>query len=701
VPSRGAAGPFPLTGTGTPVPTPESEDLPVRQLTAWTLTALSLALAVGLFATRTPALATETKLRWDGDPNPAAVPAVVLSGKLSEDDILETTTALAASRFPGVVLFDSPASQGPTRDFLKHYSTERLIAIGPFSSDKTELQKRYGPPVDASFGGTWAFLQVCVPLGGRVVIACANERRLALQAACLAGSAELPLLLLRDTPGEIAAIRQTLADWKTEEVVAVGAVAKRLGKLGDIKIRKLLDETAVREAHLKQIAKKGAVRTLVVANPDDLHGNLGKMSTLAPWIALQKRAALVLTNDAGTDAEDAIKAALKHESLARADVLILAANLKAIPPCKRPNPVEGRDTEIEMEPMTPNGDTPCSFATGRLFHEDRAIVPLMFARQRLLAKVKTPKALIVSNPGGGLPLLETFSRNTTNEFKNAGWDTTAQFGREANKQDVKRALPDATVFLWEGHHSTLVSSYGIPQWPEPLQPSLVFLQSCLALTESKAHPFLQRGAVGVIGSSTRTYSGSGGAFSLAFFDTLLYEEQSMGGSLRQAKNFMLAFVELKKRRFGNASKLGGANVRTAWAFTLWGDPTVKMPRPALPENALPPVRHVVKGNTIIVKLPEEAHDKITSAKYQAVVPANARLAGLVRKQEMSDQHQLVPFVFAEVELPKAKPGTPTVRTKLPDTHWVFCYDQRCQRGYLLVTPRASDQGELRFQLTWE
>jgi Peptidase family C25 len=369
----------------------------------------------------------------------------------------------------------------------------------------------------------------------------------------------------------------------------------------------------------------------------------------------------------------------------------------------RPNPIEGgKDTEIEMEPMTPAGDKPCSFAVGRIFHEDRNVVALLLARQRLLAKEKAPKALIISNPGGGLPLLETFSRNTANEFKNAGYDTTATFGRAANKADAKRRLPEATVFLWEGHRSTLLSTYAIHQWQEPLKPSLVFLQSCLALAETTAQPFLERGALGVIGSSARTYSGSGGAFSLAFFDTLLYEDQSLGGSLRQAKNFMLAFAELKKRRFGEESKLGGANVRAAWAFTLWGDPTVKLPRPTRPDDALDLVKHVVEGNTIIVTLPSEVHDSIISEKYVAVVPANARLAGLVRKQDMADQHKLVPFTFAEVNLPNAKPGlTPKIRTKLPETHWVFCYDERCQRGYLLVTPRAKDHGELRFQLVWE
>ena len=54
----------------------------------------------------------------------------------------------------------------------------------------------------------------------------------------------------------------------------------------------------------------------------------------------------------------------------------------------------------------------------------------------------------------------------------------------------------------------------------------------------------------MVGSSTRTYSGSGGAFSLAFFNALLYDGQSLGGSLRQAKNFLLAYALLKEKRLG-------------------------------------------------------------------------------------------------------------------------------------------------------
>jgi hypothetical protein len=328
-------------------------------------------------------------------------------------------------------------------------------------------------------------------------------------------------------------------------------------------------------------------------------------------------------------------------------------------------------------------------------------VALLLARQRLLPESTARKALVVSNPTGGLPLLETFSQNTIKELLNGGYDTTAMVGRDVDKDNLRKLLPEQDIFLWEGHYNTLVKDYGLPDWTEPLRPSLVFLQSCLALSESKAHPFLQRGALGVIGSSTRTYSASGGACSLAFFDALLYEGQSLGSSLRQAKNFLLAYSLLKEKRLGDQAKLSGANVRSAWAFSLWGDPTLRLPRPETPDGALPPVRHRVHGNVIVVSLPDTAHEDTASAKYTARMLPNARLAGLVRKIPDEEKHCLVPFVFAEVHLAKAPPGrAPRLHSRLPSSHWVFCWDSRRSCGYLLITPRPGDQGDLRFHVEW-
>ena len=64
--------------------------------------------------------------------------------------------------------------------------------------------------------------------------------------------------------------------------------------------------------------------------------------------------------------------------------------------------------------------------------------------------------------------------------------------------------------------------------------------------------------------------------------------QSLGGALRQAKNYLICYSRLKEKRLGKDAKLAGASTRSAWAFTLWGDPTLKMPRPSRPPRPCHP-----------------------------------------------------------------------------------------------------------------
>ncbi len=677
---------------------------------AWTLSFVALiGLPLGLALAPAHALpAAVEPLRWAGAERQRAERTVFVGGRLTDGQTIAFTTAVAASGHPGVVLFDSLASARWTKAFLKTLQPAQVVAVGSFPEGVGDLDGRLDVKTARSFlcdGGPPTELQRALfPKAARVVVAAAEPRRLLLQAACLSGALQCPLFVSHGGSEEAAELKARLEEWGAREVHAVGSAVKLCRHLPRHKLIRLADEEAVLSAYLRAQVKKGPIQALVLANPADTDTGHG-MSALAPWLTLQRRAALLLTNDEGSDAEAVIRAALRRPELLRADALIILADPQAIPMERRPNPIEGdKDPHIEMEPMTPRGDEPATFATGRLFHDDPNVVALMLARARLLRPELgfRHKALIVSNPGGGLPLLEALSRSTADEFRNAGYDTTPFFGRGGNKQTVRRLLPDATVFLWEGHHSTLVRDYGIHRWPEPLRPSLVFLQSCLALSEPKAQPFLERGSVGVIGSSTRTYSGSGGAFALAFFDAFLYEDQSLGAALRHAKNFMLTFARLKEKRLGGQAKMNGANLRAAWAFSLWGDPTLKMPRAAPPDGALPLVRHRVSGNAIVVTLPDATHDKVVTASYQAEIRPNTRLAGLRIHEDGDRTHRLVPLLFAEVELPGAPAGkVPTLRTRLPSSRWVFCWDGRARRGYLLLTPRSTDRGELRFAVAWK
>src|SRR5262249_6203135 len=125
-------------------------------------------------------------------------------------------------------------------------------------------------------------------------------------------------------------------------------------------------------------------------------------------------------------------------------------------------------------------------------------------------------------------------------------------------------------------------------------------------------------------------------------------------------------------------------------------------RPPVAEDALAPVRHTVHGKTIVLTLPDEPLDKVKSARYQAQMPPNARMAGLLRKEGDADGQPLVPFVVAEGSLPKGPPdATPMLTSRLPSSHWTFCWDARRRCGYLLVTPRDSDRDELRFHVEWQ
>ena len=638
---------------------------------------------------------------------PPAAPArvVYVVGQLTDEDLIALSSAAASADPAPILLLDTPAAAPYLKGFLAAYRPDRVVPIGSFTDASAERERRLGvslaPALEWAAGPPTPLWDALFPQAERVVVCPAQPRGLLLQAACLAGAAKAPLFVIRGKAGETDELRRRVAAWKAREVLAVAGSARVARGLEGVKVVELADEEAVSAAYLRRRLGRGKVEALVIANPAD--GRNGGLSRLAPFVMLQHRAALLLTNEAGDNTGAVVRAALKNSDLRRADSLILLADLKSIPMERRPNPAAGKDAHIEMEPLTPGGEEPFTFATGRLFHRDAGVVALTMARQRLLAEARGPrKALVASNPGGGLPLMEMFSRHTAKELRNRGYETVVLFEHDVNKEDLRRFLPEQDIFLWEGHYKTMVEDYQLPAWTEPLRPSLVFLQSCLALNEAEAQPLVQRGAVALVGSSTRTYSGTGGAFTLAFFDAVLYDDQPLGAALRQAKNFLLAYSLLKQKRLGQNAKLGGANQRSAWAFTLWGDPTLKLPRPEPARDALPFVRHEVQGNEIVLAWPEQKYERVTTAKYAAQTWPNARLAGLLTAGGDEEGRQLVPFLFAEVRLSPPTPGlAPRLRSTVREKNWVFVWDDRRGAGYLLVIPLLRERREARFEVRWE
>jgi hypothetical protein len=96
------------------------------------------------------------------------------------------------------------------------------------------------------------------------------------------------------------------------------------------------------------------------------------------------------------------------------------------------------------------------------------------------------------------------------------------------------------------------------------------------------------------------------------------------------------------------------------------------------------------------------YQKVSASKYEAEMPPNGRLAALLHREAAGENESLVPFLFAEVRLPKARPGkSPLLHTKLSSRHWVFLWDDRRGAGYLLVSPRSREDREFHFRVEWQ
>jgi hypothetical protein len=661
-----------------------------------TLFGLVLAGGVAAGLVRTP------EVGQSAPPPPERSGTVVLAGAMPEPDLIALSVATAAALPDADFLLDSPRAEAVVKPFLDRLRPATVMPVGTFPKDH-DPGIRWGAaganaaakpdPVEYAWG--------LFPKAERAVVAPRAPAAELLQAASLAGTLRVPLFVLRDGNDPIKGLKELLATRGAKEVLAVGTAGAVCKTLDGVRVTELGDAAAVAQAHRKELIRTGKIETLVLANPADAK----KHSALAPWIAVKRRAALLLTGADGKDAGAVIAAALKDRDTAAADALIVVADGEAIPTGKRDNPLLGKDERVEVEPWVPEGDELISLAAGRLFHADRAIVPLVLARQRLLERAPgPPRILLASNPGDGLPLLETFSRNTGRELENAGYAVTGRYGKGSGltAKELRELLPEQDVFLWEGHFRTLVDRFEMQKWTEPLRPSVVFLQSCMALNPDDAGLLFDRGAVAVVGTPNRTYSGSGGALSLGFFDSLAYDGRPVGSSMRHAKNFLLCYLELKGKRLGAAAKLGGANKRAAWTFTVWGDPTLKLPKPVPPKDALPALKCEVVKNHVTLTLPEKRYAATEVAPYKAEMWPGGRLAGLFNTDD-DDARRLAPLAFVEVALPDAKDGqTPRLTSKVPGRNWVFQWDPRRRVGYLLVVPREKDdKGVMEFTVRWD
>lgn len=509
-------------------------------------------------------------------------------------DLMALTVAAAAFAPDTTFLLDTPKARTSVRIYLDVVRPATVHLVGRFPPLVDPVRRwGSGPPViDPAkvHRDPVAFAWSLVPdRVGKAVVCAADPGDELFRAAALAGAIRAPLFVLRESGDPVQGLKPLLESKGVRQVLAVGAAAGAVAKLG-VEVVRLPDASAVEAAHRRELAKSGPPRQWVLSSAGDIDG----CGVFGPWVSVVRKAPLLLTNEDGTDAEKVVANALAGPDAATVDSMIVVSDPDMIPQAKRRNPTAGRDGDfVDVEPWIPTKKgSLVSLASGRLFTPDRAGVPLVLARGKVMAAEKgPPKVFISSNPGDGLKLLETFSRNTARELQNAGCQVTGMFGRfTLNESQARKVMTEYDYFIWEGHNGTVNGRFGAHRFHDPMRPSIAFIQSCAELNAQVAGPLLDRGAVAVVGTPNRMFSGSGGAYVLAFSDALAYEGMNASQAMRHAMNYMLLYAELKEQRLGGDARLGGANRRAAWTFCLWGDPNSRLPMPTPPADALPRLR---------------------------------------------------------------------------------------------------------------
>src|SRR5262249_13448884 len=152
-----------------------------------------------------------------------------------------------------------------------------------------------------------------------------------LQAACLAGVLKAPLFVVHGEKKESVQLREVLAGCHASQVHLIADAGEWISVPHGLRRIHLADEGAVAAAHRRHLREQGPIETVIIANPADDSEGMGGMAALAPWLAVQKRAALVLTGPAGTDVDEVVTRAVGREPLKHVENLLIAANLKAVP----------------------------------------------------------------------------------------------------------------------------------------------------------------------------------------------------------------------------------------------------------------------------------------------------------------------------------------------------------------------------------
>lgn len=617
------------------------------------------------------------------DPSMAAPATFVVPA--GETALASVVLAEAGTERP-VILFDPSDRQA-----FEHYARGRK---GPFECLRTGatpetlsavMEAAAGAPCRA-VADLVAFALELRPQAPSAVVVRRDDYAWLLRAAAFAGATG-GALLVADAPEPIAA---ALAAGPAPTVLYLSApVAGWREQLAGPQFLRAFENPDDVTAELVRVRGIDPPKVIVVANPRDRFGFFSppSLSLLAPLVAARHRAPLFLTNESDPRAVEATVVDWVDRHRLRPTHVVLVGDELALRSHRVADPVleaggpeaigGGKEVRVELFSGIEK-EQPQDWAVGRIVAEDAARGSATLARQIHDRPGRRRKpAIFLSNADEVFSLGETISRTTVSEFRNLGVPVRTYFGDQVKPDVILQALEGTDLLVWEGHARdlTLEEQGGVSV---DSAPDLVVLQGCYTLDRSDPFILMERGTNAIVATSAAIYSASGSAFARAFFDALLYEGADLGTAVRDARNYLLAVVKLKKLR---GHEDWTKTYRAALAFTLWGDPTARPPLRTKRPAARPAV-WTEKGSQLELSIPRRHLPKASAGPYYAWPAPRAMLSGLLVLQD-GDERRRVKELFYLVE-PKAAAGAACATQKGWDV--VSLYAPRTRTLSVLARP---------------
>lgn len=449
---------------------------------------------------------------------------------------------------------------------------------------------------------------------------------------------------------------------------------------------------------------------VVVTNPADRNGMFSpsSLSLIAPLVAAAHQAPLLLVSDSKPESvESEVTSFIDAHGLATSHIILVGDEI-GLPSHRVPDPVleaggplargGGKIVRVELFSEIER-EKPQDFAVGRIVAENAAQASFSLARRFHGGPPRRGRpAIFLSNADRVFALGEAISRATVADLQNVGVPVRAYYRDEITAEVSQQALAQTDLLVWEGHPRDLTleerGGVAVDRTPE-----VVVLQGCYTLDRSDPFILIEKGTQAVIATSAAIYSASGSALARALFDSALGNGTDLGTALRDARNYLLALAELKRQR-------GHDDWRKTWraalAFSLWGDPTLKLPIKAGRPTVEPAIWDS-KGNELRLTVPKERMRRILVGDYRAQPAFRSMLSGIVWR-DPGEQRRSLRDLYFTVAHPT---GNDTVACGTEDWAVSSLYAPRSRSLFVLAQPKdytpasQAKRQEVRFPLRSE